>query len=289
MNRLRGTKKIYDETPIPKELTDVVNEAIYASAQGSCPINSRSPFIAIFLSISTVFILLLNTSPTFAASLSDIPIISQLAKIFTISSYYHEDTVKLVDVKIPGLKDTGNTKLEHQINQEILEKINLSVAESEKRAQEYYDAFMATNTEGQEFLPVLVNVDYEIKYSDDHFVSFVITKSENYVSVGTEKYFYNIDLNTGKEVTLKDILGDQYKEIIDPQIKQQIVDREKDGYQLFFHEDENEFKSIADNQTFYINSSGDVVVVFDKYSIAPGYMGFPEFTIHSSSLPTTGR
>lgn len=50
---------------------------------------------------------------------------------------------------------------------------------------------MATNTEGQEFLPVLVNVDYEIKYSDDHFVSFVITKSENYVSVGTEKYFYN--------------------------------------------------------------------------------------------------
>ena len=35
MNRLRGTKKIYDETPIPKELTDVVNEAIYASAQGS--------------------------------------------------------------------------------------------------------------------------------------------------------------------------------------------------------------------------------------------------------------
>ncbi|MFQ7057552.1 MAG: RsiV family protein [Turicibacter sanguinis] len=54
-------------------------------------------------------------------------------------------------------------------------------------------------------------------------------------------------------------------------------------------EDENEFKSIADNQTFYINSSGDVVVVFDKYSIAPGYMGFPEFTIHSSSLPTTGR
>ena len=70
--------------------------------------------------------------------------------------------MKLVDVKIPGLKDTGNTKLENQINQEILEKINLSVAESEKRAQEYYDAFMATNTEGQEFLPVLVNVDYEL-------------------------------------------------------------------------------------------------------------------------------
>lgn len=102
MNRLRGTKKIYDETPIPKELTDVVNEAIYASAQGSRPINSRSPFIAIFLSISTVFILSLNTSPTFAASLSDIPIISQLAKIFTISSYYHEDTVKLVVLKFQG-------------------------------------------------------------------------------------------------------------------------------------------------------------------------------------------
>lgn len=289
MNRLKGTKKIYDETPIPKELTDVVNEAIYESAKASHPIKSRRPFITVFLSISTVFILLLNTSPTFAASLSDIPIISQLVKIFTISSYYHEDKVKLVDVKVPGLKDTGNTKLENRINHEILEKINLSVAESEKRAQEYYDAFMATNTKDQEFLPVLVNVDYEIKYSDDDFVSFVITKTENYVSVGTEKYFYNIDLESGKEVTLKDILGEKYKDIIDPQIKQQIVEREKDGYQLFFHDEMDGFKTISDDQTFYINSSKEIIIVFEKYSIAPGYMGFPEFTIQSATLPTFGR
>lgn len=289
MNRLKSTKKIYDETPIPKELQDIVNEAIYESINESPPMKGRSPFIAILLSISTVFILLVNTSQTFAASLSDIPIISQLAKIFTISSCYREDQVKLVNVRIPGLKDTGNAKLENQINHEILEKVNLSVLQSEKRAQEYYEAFMASNTTESVFLPVLVNVDYEIKYSNNHFVSFIITKTENYVSVETEKYFYNINLDTGKEVTLKDILGDQYKDIINPQIKQRITDREKDGYQLFFHDDENEFKSIDDNQTFYINALKDVVVVFDKYSIAPGYMGFPEFIIPSATLPTSDK
>lgn len=285
MNRLKKTKEIYKDVSIPKELSDVVNEAIYESAKQTNSTNIRRYILPSILSISTVFIVLLNTSPALAATLADIPLINQLAKIFTISSYYQEDQVKLVNVNIPGLKDTGNSKLENRINHEILQKINLSVEESKKNAQEYYDAFMATNTEDQEFLPVLVNVNYEIKYSSDDFVSFVITKSESYVSVGTEKYFYNIDLKTGNEITLKDIYGDNYKMIINPQIESQITEREKDEYQMFFKKNElGGFESISDNQTFYINSSGQVVIVFNKYEIAPGAMGFPEFIIQTPTL-----
>ena len=32
-------------------------------------------------------------------------------------------------------------------------------------------------------------------------------------------------------------------------------------------------------QDFYINSNGKVVIVFEKYKIAPGYMGTQEFEI----------
>ena len=32
-------------------------------------------------------------------------------------------------------------------------------------------------------------------------------------------------------------------------------------------------------QNFYINSNGKVVIVFEKYEIAPGYMGIQEFEI----------
>ena len=46
----------------------------------------------------------------------------------------------------------------------------------------------------------------------------------------------------------------------------------------FFH-DEFAFTSISEDQLFYLNENGEPVVVFEKYAIAPGYMGMPEFTV----------
>ena len=37
------------------------------------------------------------------------------------------------------------------------------------------------------------------------------------------------------------------------------------------------FPSIADDQRFYINEAGNPVLIFEKYEVAPGYMGQPEF------------
>lgn len=39
------------------------------------------------------------------------------------------------------------------------------------------------------------------------------------------------------------------------------------------------FKGISENQNFYINDANQIVVVFDKYKIAPGSSGEPEFII----------
>ena len=46
----------------------------------------------------------------------------------------------------------------------------------------------------------------------------------------------------------------------------------------YFH-GESGFQSIADDQAFYLNQAGNPVVLFDKYEIAPGYMGAQEFEI----------
>lgn len=39
------------------------------------------------------------------------------------------------------------------------------------------------------------------------------------------------------------------------------------------------FKSITEDRTFYINEAGKLVIVFDEYEVAPGYMGSVEFEI----------
>ncbi len=278
MNRLKDSKKIYDETLIPDELEVRVKEAIESTKKVERKSHRLSPWISISLSMATAFIFFLNTSDVFAATISDFPIFGQLAKIFTITTYQHSDPAKLVDVKIPALAETGDTELEERINQEILERINQTVRESEKNAEQYYHDFLEAGREASEFLPVIVHVDYEIKSCQDDVVSFIITKEENYVSVNIEKYFYNINLKTGEVLTLDHLFGPNFRDLINPQIEQQIKQREKDQTGMFF-DDVSKFESISDDQPFYINSNGDVIIVFEKYSIAPGSMGFPEFQI----------
>ena len=54
---------------------------------------------------------------------------------------------------------------------------------------------------------------------------------------------------------------------------------------MFFGYGENDdftsarFESIDEDEKFYINEDEQAVIVFDKYEIAPGYMGFVEFVI----------
>ena len=36
---------------------------------------------------------------------------------------------------------------------------------------------------------------------------------------------------------------------------------------------DDNFDKIKADQTFYINSDGNIVILFNKYDVAPGYMG----------------
>ena len=47
----------------------------------------------------------------------------------------------------------------------------------------------------------------------------------------------------------------------------------------FFSKDEGGFVTVTADTPFYINEKGNPVVVFEKYEIAPGFMGRPEFEI----------
>ena len=46
----------------------------------------------------------------------------------------------------------------------------------------------------------------------------------------------------------------------------------------------SEFNKIKDNQNFYINNKGVLVICFDKYEVAAGAQGSPEFEIPSKII-----
>ena len=95
--------------------------------------------------------------------------------------------------------------------------------------------------------------------------------------------YYNIDIETGKSLNLRDLLGEDYKQIVDETINKEIEERSKNPDNIYFSKSQGGFSGIEDEyQNFYINSNGKVVIVFKKYEIAPGYMGIQEFEIDRS-------
>lgn len=96
--------------------------------------------------------------------------------------------------------------------------------------------------------------------------------------LGTYDYLV-IDLLENKRINLETLFKKQvdYKAIIDNEI-QQIIAKKGEKEDIFFKGHEG-FQGIQQNQPFYINSQGDLIIVFNTYEIAPYSAGPQFFTI----------
>ncbi len=281
MDKLKKAKIVYDAIKTPDELNKIIDETCHCKKK-----NKRKTYIAIKYSVATlattfaVFVVLLNVNPSFTKAVAEISILKDMAKIFTFKEYHEETDTDLIDARIPAIANTGNTDLEDRINYEILLKMNNIIAETKERAKEYKKAVLETGGTLEDYKPIIIDLNYEIKYSDENIISFVITKTETLASAYEERYYYNIDIKNGKDLNLKDLLGNDYKKIVDEQVKMQIEERKKDPNNIYFGDKISGFEGIENEyHDFYINEEGKVTISFPKYTIAPGYMGIQEFII----------
>ena len=282
----KEAKKQYHEIPVPDELSDRLEKTIreYRPKRKGHRLVWRAAGAA--AAVLVLFITGLNTNTAFAAQVQRIPALGQIARLLVFENYVEEDEEKVLNVTIPELKDTGFDDLENRINKEIQMKMNAVIQEAEANAAKYREAYLKTGGDPEKMVPMEIKVDYEIKCSNEQYLSFAVWKSESLASVYYEEYIYNIDLETGSELTLRDLLGPDYIRIASESVKKQIEERGgKDPQQTYWGYGNDAdgtipgFEQIDANQTFYLNEDGKVVLVFEKYSIAPGSMGRPEFVV----------
>ena len=137
--------------------------------------------------------------------------------------------------------------------------------------------------------------EFEDGYGDILVDSQVLTDDEKWFSLdlvlyqgagsGYERHrHYTIDKTTGKKAMLSDFFGEAYVDTISDEIKKQMRQRMAEDENVTYWIDNQDipewnFQSIAEDQDFYVNKDGDVVVCFNEYEVAPGYMGCVEFVI----------
>lgn len=288
---LEAQKGKYQSTEIPEELNETIRKQIQKVHKKEVSSMKKYYLAALPAAAVLAFTVGLNTSYSFASTMERVPVIGTVAKVLTVRSYQEKDEDKEINVEIPKVEVTTKTKEEKQqavdemvvdVNKEIDKAVEEYVTGAEQRIEEYKQAFIQTGGTEEEFKEknIKVNVDYQIKYQGEDYVSFVVTGDESWSGAYAVNYYYNLDMRNGQYVTLKDLLGENYVDIANQQILAQMQERTKENSDLtYFSEEEGGFTTVTENTNFYINGAGNPVVVFDKYEVAPGFMGRQEFEI----------
>ncbi len=314
MKRIRESKEIYNHIKIPGELRQIVDNTL--NEQVGKVNSGRNKFkdnLAVHIFKYTItaaailiicFIVALNTNEVFAKGLDHIPVINSLAKVLTIRSFKNVNDNQSISVKVPGVelnqgdksgligqnkeKQEKTEQFVTDINKEIEQIVNEYVAGAEKSIEEYKQAFIQTGGTEEEWKQkdISIKVDYDVKYQADDYLSLVLTADESWCSAFGKKYYYNLNLKGNTQVSLKDILGEDYILVSNESIINQMKKRVQENTDYIYwgiagngSSDIEGFTSVDENTNFYINEKGNPVICFDKYEIAPGFMGLQEFEI----------
>lgn len=299
MNPENG-KQTYESIPIPEKLNEMVAQTIASqnkeeirmsyenkktTAKTSRPLwKGCMAAAAAFLVAGTVG---LNASPAFAEEMSKVPVIGQLAQVLTFRSFEGiVDDVEL-DVTVPVVKGMDGKELPSKVNAQIQQLTTNYEAEAKAELAEYKEAFFATGGTEAEWADRTMSlyIDYEVKHFADDILSLQVTTAKSWVAAEEAYHFYNMDLANDTELTLADVLGENYVEICNKSITDQIEARlGMDENAAFFGFGDDDgliegFTTVTEDTPFYLNAEGDVVISFPEYSIAPGSMGIQEFVI----------
>lgn len=279
---LKDLKNEYLDIPIPEELDFVVRKAIKENR--SLKPKERSSFKKTIIAAASALIIMatvtvgINTSPAFAETLSKVPIVGGIVKVLTFKEYTLNDETFNADIKIPEISGLKDEELQKALNEKYLE-------ENEKLYQQFINDMEEMKKSGGGHLGV--DSGYVIKTDNDRILSVGRYVVNTVASSSTTFKYDTIDKKNEVLITLPSLFkDDSYINIISENIKEQMIKRHKEDENMIYWvsgvEDEDLielFEKISKDQNFYINNDGKLIICFDKYEVAPGYMGVQEFII----------
>ncbi len=227
-----------------------------------------------------------NLSPALARAVAAVPGMDGVVRVLTFGRYQSSEGGYEADITTPKIEGLLDKELEEKLNREFKENANAVIAAYEKDVKALKEAF------GDETVHMGIDSDYIIKTDNDDILALDVYILYTAGSSSTQHSFYTIDKKTGTLLTLPGLFRDgaDYVTPISAYIKAEMErqNREEDG--LFFLDGEQEdfdgFEQIQPDQNFYIDKNGNLVIAFDKYEVAAGAQGSPEFVIPQEVIKT---
>ena len=214
-----------------------------------------------------------NVSPAAAAALEDVPVLGAIVRVVTFRNYVYDDGFHSADVSVPELE-----------GDKAAQAVNEQVQVWTDRLMEQFQETCQAELGREGYLGL--DVTSAVVTDSDTWFTLRVDAVETRASGYQFSRFYHID----KAADRVAILGDLFREdadwsaVLTREVRRQMEERmAADSGASYFPE---ELTEIGPEQNFYFNESGELVLVLDEYTIAPGSMGMPEFTIPAEVYET---
>lgn len=180
----------------------------------------------------------------------------------------------------------GNNNLKREIvGEKIIKSTNSNIDDAvtiKNFHRDLFDIYMTKipndNYLKMFYIPTTIHCNFEVKCLDEDYISLFVQLAESRNTSSIKRLFYNIDLNKGKIIDIKDILGENYKENAVKVINGEI-DKWSDDQKATLIENYSVEKYIDENTPFFINNNHKAVVEIEKFAITIGAVGYHEFQI----------
>lgn len=264
--KFEDMKNEYLSVAIPEELEKRILKSIKRHRT-----LKRISHNAIFLAASILLLITtVNISPAAASTLADIPFLNKVIKVVTIAEWKETKENSQLNLKTPKVTGLENEALSHALNQQYVQE-----------SKELYAKFQQeTANEAGNYL---LESGYIVKTDDDLIFSLGRYTTEIKASAAETIHYVTIDKQNELLITLPSLFKDEsyinsISEYILNEMNQQIK-AETGNYFIKNQNDPDGFEKIDSSQNFYINTNHQLVICFDEYEVAPGYMGTIEFPI----------
>lgn len=278
MNRFRNE---YENIEIPDELEFLVRTTIKEQEKKMKRKNIINKSVIAAAVAGVVFVGSINLSSEISYALSEVPVLGSIVRVLTFKTFELKDNNFDAELKTPAIEGL-DSKLEAMLNEKYLDE-----------NQKLYDDFMKEIDElkkaDMDEAHMGIASGYEVKTDTDKLLVIGRYVVNTAGSSSTTIKYDTIDKQNKLLITLPSLFKDEaYIDIISENIKAQMKEQMKDESNVYWLEDEmmgdENFSKIDKNQSFYITKDNQLVIAFDKYEVAPGYMGNPEFIIPSELL-----
>ncbi len=278
-------KREYDRIVVPEKGKEKMEEAVMRAKEKKERIRRKRRIRSVGSAAAVFAILLLlpNTSRTAAAAMQQIPVLGNFFQVVTIREYQVDEERYQADVKVPEVVPEhmdGISEETAQQTKETTDAINFDIRQA---TEELIEEFKSTMEEFEDGYGDII-VDSEVLTDDEKWFSLDLVLYQGAGSGYERHRHYTIDKTTGRRAELSDFFGEDYVETISEEVRAQMRKRMAEDENVTYwidYEDVPEwnFESIAEDQDFYVNKDGKVVICFNEYEVAPGYMGCVEFVM----------